>query len=178
MIRILIFCLIFGANLVGDDVLDGDFSLGAKLKTGVNMGAGAEFGFEIYEEDNFWIYNYLSLNALGLKLSSDKYNSIALFAGEKVAFGYLLSSSVMSHIGFSFFRPYLFIGAGLGGVVGKRDIPKNTLYYEVFGGLGHEFISENGHVFYFEIGGGYMDLSKIYNLGGSFRVNLGYRKYF
>lgn len=181
--RILVLAVVF-VN-AGDFSQSNDVSFGANISAGASMGGGVEVGFSLYKDGGFEIYNFLSLNGLGLKLIEDKYDYAAVFAQEKITFSYLLGSSIMSFIGFDYFRPYLFISGGFGGIFGKRYAPyKLPYYYEIFAGLGHEFITENGHTFFFELGGGTMNISSKLSdiplnntLGGNFKFLLGYRIY-
>lgn len=185
--RIFLLILVFGIlEAKAKDLIESNnLSFGVNLNTGTMMGAGAEFGFLMYKNGDFEIFNFISLNSTGLKLTEDKFDYVSLFAQEKITFSYLLGSSVVSHIGFDYFRPYLFISGGFGGIFGKKDGYKLPYYWDGFAGLGHEFITQNGHTFFFELGGGAVGLTsklsdkKLQNtLGGNFRVILGYRIYF
>lgn len=171
--------------IVAKDFIDSSkFSIGVNLNTGANMGAGVEFGTSLYRHDLLELYNYLSLNTIGMKILNKKYDSSAIFIQEKLTLGYIMGSSLTSHIGFSYFRPYLFIAGGFGGLVGLNNLAKVPYYWEVVAGLGHEFISQGGHAFFFELSGGVIELTSAIKdmnanaTGGIFRVLVGYRYYF
>ena len=163
-----------------------NFALGIFGNFGTMMGGGVEAGFCIYCGEVWQVRNAISLEAKGIKLHSNSYDSLALIAHEKVIFSATLGSSLASRIGLSFFRPYLHISAGFGLLDSAHtDFFHSPYYYEVQGGIGHEFISLRGHSAYFEVGGGVADLStrvpqrfEKTALGGIFKVLVGMRFYF
>lgn len=163
-----------------------NFALGIFGNFGSMMGGGVEAGFCIYCGEVWQVRNIISLEAKGIKLHSDSYDSLALIAHEKVIFGAILGSSLASRIGLSFFRPYLHISAGFGLLDSAyTDFFHSPYYYEAQGGIGHEFISPKGHSTFFEVGGGVANLSarvpqmlEKTALGGIFKVLVGMRFYF
>lgn len=163
-----------------------NFAFGLFGNFGSMMGGGIEAGFCIYCGEVWQVRNVISLEAKGIKLHSNSYDSLALIAHEKVIFGATLGSSLASRIGLSFFRPYLHISAGFGFLDSAyTDFLRSPYYYEAQGGIGHEFISLKGHSAYFEVGGGIADLStrvpqrfEKTALGGIFKVLVGMRFYF
>lgn len=163
-----------------------NFALGIFGNFGSMMGGGIEAGFCIYCGEVWQVRNAISLEAKGIKLHSNSYDSLALIAHEKVIFSATLGSSLASRIGLSFFRPYLHISAGFGLLDSAHtDFFHSPYYYEAQGGIGHEFISLRGHSAYFEVGGGVADLStrvpqslEKTALGGIFKVLVGMRFYF
>lgn len=163
-----------------------NFALGIFGNFGSMMGGGVEAGFCIYCGEVWQVRNAISLEAKGIKLHSDSYDSLALIAHEKVIFSATLGSSLASRIGLPFFRPYLHISAGFGLLDSAHtDFSRSPYYYEVQGGMGHEFISLKGHSAYFEVGGGVANLSarvpqmlEKTALGGIFKVLVGMRFYF
>lgn len=163
-----------------------NFALGIFGNFGSMMGGGIEAGFCIYCGEVWQVRNAISLEAKGIKLHSNSYDSLALIAHEKVIFSATLGSSLASRIGLSFFRPYLHISAGFGLLDSAHtDFLRSPYYYEAQGGIGHEFISLKGHSAYFEVGGGVADLSarvpqslEKTALGGIFKVLVGMRFYF
>ena len=163
-----------------------NFALGIFGNFGSMMGGGIEAGFCIYCGEVWQVRNAISLEAKGIKLHSNSYDSLALIAHEKVIFSATLGSSLASRIGLSFFRPYLHISAGFGLLDSAHtDFLRSPYYYEAQGGIGHEFISLKGHSAYFEVGGGVANLSaKVPQslektaLGGIFKVLVGVRFYF
>lgn len=163
-----------------------NFALGIFGNFGSMMGGGVEAGFCIYCGEVWQVRNAISLEAKGIKLHSDSYDSLALITHEKVIFGATLGSSLASRIGLPFFRPYLHISASFGLLDSAHtDFSRSPYYYEVQGGMGHEFISLRGHSAYFEVGGGVANLSaKVPQmlektaLGGIFKVLVGMRFYF
>ncbi|MGX2982234.1 hypothetical protein [Helicobacter sp. 23-1045] len=178
----------FGANLSAEDFSDkSSLTIGAYGNFGATMGVGVDFGFTIYSSDSLWqVRNIISMEYKGLKLQGGAYDSSALIFNEKVAFALLLGSSVSAHIDFSFFRPYLYVSGGFG-LLGAKNSPMGNapFYYEVQGGLGHEFITLGGHTLFFEIGGGISNItyplpnqSKNATLGGMVKTIVGYRLHF
>lgn len=163
-----------------------NFAFGLFGNFGSMMGGGIEAGFCIYCGEVWQVRNVISLEAKGIKLHSNSYDTLALIAHEKVIFGATLGSSLASRIGLSFFRPYLHISAGFGLLDSAHtDFSHSPYYYEVQGGMGHEFISLKGHSAYFEVGGGVANLSarvpqmlEKTALGGIFKVLVGMRFYF
>ena len=149
---------------------------------GAAMGGGVEAGFALYSTDLVQVRNAVSAQMRALKLQKEKYDSSALIFHEKLMAGILMGSSALSHIGFAYFRPYLFISGGFG-LVSTKDtaMSKKPFYYEIQGGIGHEFITMSGHSVFFELGGGMGKLThdlpeQIDNptLGGT-KFLLGYR---
>ena len=130
-------------------------SLGAYGNFGAAMGGGVEFGFALYSTDLVQVRNAVSAEMRALKLQKEKYDSSALIFHEKLMAGILMGSSALSHIGFAYFRPYLFISGGFGLVATKDTaMDEKPFYYEIQGGIGHEFITMSGHSVFFELGGG------------------------
>lgn len=185
-------CLIFvlllsaiSANLKADDFShESNLSLGAYADLGTTMGAGLEFGFALYSSPSWQLHNIISMEMKGLKLQHNRYDSFALIFHEKIMAGLLMGSSVTTYIGFSFFRPYFYVSGGFG-LVSANGLGSAPFYYEIQGGLGHEFISLGGHTLFFEIGGGISNLTyalpnqvKNATLGGMFKFLLGYRWHF
>ena len=175
------------ANLNAVDFSEkSNLSLGAYADLGSTMGGGLEFGFSLYSAPSWQIRNIISMEMKGLKLQKNKIDSFALIFHEKIMAGLLMGSSVFSHIGFSYFRPYLFVSGGFGLVsTNGSAMGSAPFYYEIQGGLGHEFITTNGHTLFFEIGGGLGNLTyalpnqaKNATLGGMFKFLLGYRWHF
>lgn len=159
-------------------------SVGINLATGSMMGANLEFSFPLIKAGMFEWRNALSIGggALKLRADSDMDTNFLLFS-EKMTFGILAGSSLGAHLGFVYFRPYLFIGGGFGLLYAKDSISfgQSPYYYEATAGVGHEFITEGGHTLFFEFGGGYASLTKKIisgALGGFTRIWIGYRYYF
>ena len=151
---------------------------------GSMMGGGLEVLFCMYCGEVWQVRNAISLEAKGIKLYSNSYDTLALIAHEKVIFATTLGSSLASRIGLAFFRPYLHISAGFG-LLDSSSFLRYPYYYEAQGGIGHEFISLKGHSAFFEVGGGIAKLThNVPNmnaksgLGGIFKVLLGMRFYF
>ncbi|WP_147290004.1 hypothetical protein [Helicobacter didelphidarum] len=160
-------------------------SVGVNLITGSTMGANVEFGFPLLKKGLFQWRNYLSVGGGALKLNADSdMDTNFLLFSEKMTFGVLSGSSLGSHAGFSYFHPYLFIGGGFGLLNNAKNamsFGSAPYYYEVVAGIGHDFMTANGHSIFFEFGGGYASLTQKGAsgiLGGFTRVLLGYRFYF
>lgn len=189
LIFVLIFCAVCGnfsdANAREFDE-NSNLSLGIYGDFGSSLGVGAEFGFALYSAPRWQLINIISVETKGLKLQATRYDTLALIFHEKLMAGLLFGSSVASHIGFSYFRPYLFLSGGFGLIhTDGVKMGREPYYYEVAAGLGHEFITENGHTLYFEFSGGIGNLThplplqiKQATLGGLFKFALGYRWYF
>lgn len=175
------------ANLNAEDFSENsNLTIGAYGNFGSTMGIGVDFGFSFYSAPSWQFRNIISMEYKGLKLQSNVYDSSALIFHEKVLMSLLLGSSVASHIGFAYFRPYLYISGGFGLLHTKTSPMGNApFYYEVQGGLGHEFITLGGHTLFFEIGGGVSNLTypidnqaKNATIGGMIKTILGYRLHF
>lgn len=162
-----------------------NLSFGAYANLGSAMGGGVEFGFSMYNTALLQFRNIISVEMKGLKLQENKYDSSALIFHEKIMVGLLMGSSVLSHMGFSYFRPYLHISGAFGLVsTNGSAMNESPFYYEIQGGIGHEFITSKGHSLFFEIGGGMSKLThtlpnqiKDATLGGT-KILLGYRWHF
>ncbi|MGX3045069.1 hypothetical protein [Helicobacter sp. T3_23-1056] len=161
-----------------------NFALGIFGNFGSMMGGGLEVGFCLYCGEVWQLRNAISFETKGIKLRSTSYDTVALIAHEKLMLGATLGSSLASHIGLAFFRPYLHISGGFG-VVDYGGFWRSPHYYEAQAGIGHEFISLKGNGVFFELGGGIAELStKIPDrneksaLGGIFKILLGVRFYF
>lgn len=184
--KCLILVLLFGAINAEDFSENSNLTIGAYGNFGSTMGVGVDFGFSLYSAPSWQLRNIISMEYKGLKLQSGGYDSSALIFHEKVMIGLLLGSSVASHIGFAYFRPYLYISGGFGLLHAKTSPMGSAPFYcEVQGGLGHEFITPEGHTLFFEIGGGVSALThslqgQVRNatLGGMVKTILGYRLHF
>ena len=176
-----------GVNLSAENFSEkSNLSFGAYADLGSTFGGGLEFGFSMYSTASWQLRNIISMEMKGLKLQQNKYDSFALIFHEKIMAGLLMGSSVFSHIGFTYFRPYLYVSGAFGLVsTNGSAMGDSPYYYEIQGGLGHEFITLSGHSLFFEIGGGLGNLThalpnqiKKATLGGMFKFLLGYRWHF
>lgn len=162
------------------------FALGIYANTGASMGGGLELGVSLYQGQVVQLRNTLSLESKAAKLLQDEsFDTNILGFYEKLSLGIFGGGSISSYIGLPYFRPYLFVGAGFGLVsVRTSSFAQAPYYWEVSGGLGHEFISKSGHGAFFELGGGVARLTQALleqradALGGMFKVLLGYRYFF
>lgn len=163
------------------------FALGVYANTGASMGGGLELGFSLYQGQILQLRNTISIESKAAKfLQEESFDTNILGFYEKLSLGIFGGGSISSYIGFPYFRPYLFVGAGFG-LVNTRtsSFAKAPYYWEISGGLGHEFISKSGHGVLFELGGGVARLTQALPdqradapLGGMFKVLLGYRYFF
>ena len=172
------------ANLNAENFSDkSNLSFGVYADLGTTMGGGFEFGFALYSAPNWQLRNVISMEMKGLKLQKNSIDSFALIFHEKIMAGLFMGSSVTSYIGFSFFRPYLYVSGGFGLIdTDGSKMGASPYYYEIQAGLGHEFITTGGHTLFFELGGGLGNLThslpnqvKKATLGGMFKFLLGYR---
>ncbi|CUU40474.1 hypothetical protein [Helicobacter typhlonius] len=181
---ILLLCVLGNVCVAKDFAHNRTFSFGVYARTGAPMGAGLEFSFPLIKGEIVEWRNFISIEGFGLKLIDSKYDSAALLFNEKMVLSYLAGSNVVSAMGVTYFRPYLFISGGYALTGGKyNNFGEAPYYIEVSGGIGHEFISQNGHTFFFEFGGGSMFYSQALlnqrqTKQAITKVLLGYRKYF
>lgn len=163
-----------------------NLSLGAYADLGTTFGGGLEFGFSLYSAEKWQLRNIISMEMKGLRIQRSQYDTFALIFHEKLMAGLLMNSSILSHIGFAYFRPYMYVSGAFGLVSTNSSIMRESpYYYEIQGGFGHEFITQRGHSLFFEIGGGISNLThampnqvKNATLGGMFKFLLGYRWHF
>lgn len=185
MRKVIIFMLLTFCSVMAKDFLDKKYLFGVHARVGAPMGGGVEFAFPIIKGNVFEWRNFLGIEAFGTNLiDTASYDGTAMLFHEKMTFSYLVGSSVASAIGFSYFKPYLYVGGGFGLIGSKYNTFGNEPYYaEVSAGIGHEFITERGHTFFFEFGGGSTFFvnalpQQKQTTKGITKVLLGYRIYF
>lgn len=186
MKKYLLFLLCFFSLYAGEFGEKSKMSLGVYANTGASMGGGLEFGFSLFQGSLISLRNSISLESKATKLLQDEsFDTNILGFYEKLSLGIFGGGGISSYIGLPYFRPYLFVGAGFGLVSARTSsFAQAPYYWEVSGGLGHEFISKSGHGAFFELGGGVARLTQALleqradALGGMFKVLLGYRYFF
>lgn len=186
LLRLGLVCLCAAALHAGEFSSQSRFSLGVYATPGSMMGGGVEFGAGLYQGEIIQLRNILALESKAAKLLDEGFDTNITSVQEKLTLGILGGASILSHIGFSYFRPYLYVGGGFGFVSGARSSFGSAPYYwEASAGLGHEFITRNGHGAFFELGGGVGELTSALGglrensaLGGMFKVSIGYRYQF
>ncbi|EEO25041.2 hypothetical protein HRAG_02098 [Helicobacter bilis ATCC 43879] len=178
-----ILCL-FGCCVAKEFSQDSDYLIGVHARVGASMGVGIEFGMPIIKSGVVEWRNFIGAESFGMKLASTQYDTATLLFSDKMTLSYLTGSSVATAIGISYFRPYLFLSGGFGLTGGKYNSFGTSPYYgEVSAGIGHEFITKNGHTFFFEFGGGAMFIDKVVanqtlTTQGTTKVLVGYRFYY
>ena len=178
-----VLCL-FGCCVAKEFSQDSDYLIGVHARVGASMGVGIEFGMPIIKSGVVEWRNFIGAESFGMELASTQYDTAALLFSDKMTLSYLTGSSVAAAIGISYFRPYLFLSGGFGLTGGKYNSFGTSPYYgEVSAGIGHEFITKNGHTFFFEFGGGAMFIGKVVanqtlTTQGTTKVLVGYRFYY
>ena len=163
------------------------FSIGVYATPGSMMGGGVEFGAGLYQGDILQLRNVIAIESKAAKLLGDeKFDSNLTGVQEKLLIGIFGGASIASYIGFSYFRPYLYVGGGFSWLnAATSSFAQAPYHWEISAGLGHEFISRSGHGAFFELGGGVGKLTSTLigqspnaPLGGMFKVSIGYRYQF
>lgn len=184
-IIVLVCCVVF-AN-AGEFSSKSRFSVGVYATPGSMMGGGVEFGAGLYQGDILQLRNIIAIESKAAKLLGDEqFDTNLTGVQEKLLIGVFGGASIASYIGFSYFRPYLYVGGGFSWLSAATSSFAHAPYYwEMSAGLGHEFISRSGHSAFFELGGGVGKLTATLAnqspnapLGGMFKVSIGYRYQF
>lgn len=184
MRSLVLLCSLVCCMVAKDFAESNRYVVGAYARVGAPMGVGLEFGVPLIKGELVEWRNFVGIEGFGAKLLDASYDSGALLLHEKMTLSYLTGSSVAAVLGVQYFRPYLFVAGGFGFVGGKYNSFGSAPHYaEVSAGIGHEFITQGGHAFFFEFGGGaffYINaLPQQKNATqGATKVVLGYRIYF